>query len=545
MLSSRLAPPLAALLAIGCVGELDDARGAGPGGSAGPGPIPTTTEPAPAAMRRLTAAQYDATMRALFGDDVVVPVALEADTPLNGFVAIGSARATISPRAAELYEQAALAVAETALTDPARRESIVPCTPSATVDSTCAREFVESFGRRAWRRPLAIDEVDRYVAIADESARVLGDFHEGLAMATAGLLQSPNFLFRVEIGETGPDGRRRYSSVEMASRLSYLIWNGPPDEALLAAAERGDLLDPVRLREEAERMVAMPQSRGALRDFFSELLRLEGLDRLPQDPDEFPAMSGTIGAAMRESTLRTIEHHLLESHRSYRDLFTTREVYVNAELAALYGVEMPADAGEWALATLPAEGPRAGLLGHGSLLALFSHSHASSPTVRGKFVREALLCQSIPAPPDDVGELPEPSPDLPTMRERLQEHRTNPACASCHSITDPIGLGLENFDAIGAFRELENGARIDPSGELDGIWFDDARGLGEALAAHPNVTTCLVRNLYRYGSGHVETRGEEPTIQELAGAFAASPALDTLLVELVTSDGFRFAGSPE
>src|SRR5690606_29643853 len=148
----------------------------------------------------------------------------------------------------------------------------------------------------------------------------------------------------------------------------------------------------------------------------------------------------------------------------------------------------------------------------------------------GKFVREALLCQSIPAPPANVGELPEPSPELPTMRERLREHRENPACAGCHSVMDPIGLGLENFDAIGAFRGRENGAIIDPSGELDGALFDDARGLGEALAEHPQITTCLVRNLYRYGSGHVETRGEEPTIQELAGAFAASPQLDMLLV---------------
>ncbi|AKF10551.1 Cellulose-binding domain protein [Sandaracinus amylolyticus] len=534
----------AGLLALGgCVGDLGDSRGVGPGGwNGGPEPIPATTQPVQAAMRRLTAVQYDATMRALFGDDVQVDAELEADTPVNGFVAIGSARTTISPRAAELYESAALRIAESELTDPARRGDVVPCTPSGTVDSACAREFVETFGRRAWRRPLAVDEVTRYVAIADQSATVLGDFYEGLAMATAGLLQSPNFLFRVEIGEEA-DGRRRYSSVEMASRLSYLIWNAPPDEALLAAGERGDLVDAELLRAQAERMVAEERSRGALRDFFAELLRLEGLDRLPQDPDEFPAMSATIGAAMRESTLRTIEDHLLVEGGSYRDLFTTRTTFVNPELAALYGVEAPAE-GEWARVELP-DGPRAGLLGQASVLALFSHSHASSPTLRGKFVRETLLCQSIPPPPADVGELPEPSPELPTMRERLQEHRANPACASCHSITDPIGLALENFDAIGSFREQENGATIDPSGELDGTAFADARELGQAMASHPQLTACLVRNLYRYGTGHVETRGEEPTIRDLADAFAGEPELGALMVELVTSDGFRFAGSAD
>jgi hypothetical protein len=164
--------------------------------------------------------------------------------------------------------------------------------------------------------------------------------------------------------------------------------------------------------------------------------------------------------------------------------------------------------------------------------------------VRGKFVREALLCQSIPPPPPDVGELPEPSPDLPTMRERLREHRENPACATCHAVTDPIGLGLENFDAIGAFRERENGALIDPSGELDGTSFADARGLGDALRDHPDLTRCLVRNLYRYSSGHVETTRETRMLDRVALGFE-DEGLRTLMVEIVSSSGFRLTSEAE
>jgi hypothetical protein len=254
-------------------------------------------------------------------------------------------------------------------------------------------------------------------------------------------------------------------------------------------------------------------------------------------------MTDTIGAAMRESTLKTIEHHLLEAELPYRSLFDSRTMFVNSELAALYELPDPARTG-FVEIELPEDGPRAGMLGHASLLAVLSHGHASSPTLRGKFVRESLLCQTIPSPPPNVGEIPEPSPDLPTMRERLAIHRENATCASCHAMTDPIGLGLENFDAIGAFRTLENEAWIDPSGELDGEVFADARELGEALRDHPELMRCLVRNLFRFTSGRVETEAERPMLDTLATAHEGG-VLREIIIELVTSDGFRRTGAVE
>lgn len=186
------------------------------------------------------------------------------------------------------------------------------------------------------------------------------------------------------------------------------------------------------------------------------------------------------------------------------------------------------------------------MLTHPALLARHSHASVSSPTLRGKFVRNTLLCQPIPAPPNDVGELPQPSAVAPTARDRLTEHRENPACAHCHTLMDPIGLAFENFDGIGAFRTTENDATIDPSGDLDGIPFADAAGLGEALANHPRLAPCFVRNLYRYMSGHLEVPGEEATLTRLTEDFENDGQLvRALLIEVVTSDGFRRAGEPE
>ena len=525
----------ALLGAPGCMGSLD-------GGAGAPSVTPLAPPPGPV-MRRLTTEQYRNTVADLFGEGVAPSGELEPDSSLNGFLAIGTSRATVSPHGAELYETAAYEVADQALSS-ARRNALVSCTPAATEDATCARTFVTELGRRAWRRPLESTEIETLTNIANRSAMVLGNFYEGLELAIAALLQSPNFLFRIEVGapSEGQIGRA-YTSLEMASRLSYALWNTTPDETLLAAGERGDLATEEGVRREAERLLASPRARGAVREFFSDMLRLSGLSNLPQNPALFAQMSDTIGAAMREGTLRSLETQLLDEEAPYRSIFNSRTTFVNAELASLYGVAAPASGG-FAAVTLPAEGRRVGLLGEGSILAVTSHGHASSPTVRGRFIREALLCQSIPAPPPSVGELPEPSPELPTMRERLAEHRSNPACASCHAVTDPMGLSLENFDALGAFRMRENGALIDPSGELDGAAFDDAAGLGEVLHDHPAVTRCLVRNLFRFTVGHVEGPYELRSLVELARDFEDGN-LRTLLVELMASDDFRRSGDLE
>ncbi|MFK8003073.1 MAG: DUF1588 domain-containing protein [Polyangiales bacterium] len=508
------------------------------------GPPPENLIPAPSALRRLTRVQYVNSVFDLTG--LRIDPAIDEDLASNGSVAVGTTRTTISPRAVEQYENAAYEIAGRVVGDAEARARVVSCDPGDVGNEACLREFLEDFGRHAWRRSLTPVEVERYLLVATNAASVLGDFWGGVEFGIAGLLQSPNFLFRVELGDgaavgEGETAGRLYGDHEMASRISFAICNTTPDQALLDAADAGTLTAVSGLREQVERLVASDCAGEAIRGLFEEVVGLtEG--HFVKDEDEFPGLSPTLGDSLQESLLSTVEAWVLEDNVSYRQFFTRSDAEVNAEVAALYGLEA-GDSRGFNRSELPAN--RRGLLSHGAVLARHAHAESSSPTLRGKFVRVALLCQTIPPPPDDVGELPEPSTDAPTRRERLAAHRENLACAGCHNLMDPIGLALENFDGIGAWRDTENGAVIDASGELDGTSYSGAVGLGQAVGEHPYLMECLVRNFYRYAGGHIETPGEALTIFELTRSFEGDGFIRDLLVELMLSEGFRTAGEPQ
>lgn len=548
------------MLTVGCTGSIDEPGfqpGPGPDGDAIPGDddgdgIPDTFTPAPAGLRRLTQRQY---LNAIFdttGIDLGTPE-LEPDAESNGFIAVGHSRSTISRLGVEQYETTAYDLAARVIADEAARARLVPCAPDSasegvydvTGDVACLRTFVESFGRRVWRRPLSAEETDRYVGVATEAATALEGFWPGIEFALAGLVQSPNFLFRVELGSGpavgGADDGRVYDDWEMASRLSFAVCNSTPDDALLDAAAAGELTTDSGLRAQVDRLVGSDCARAAVRGFFDELFAITRLSELNKDTEVYPQMTTTLGESMREGLLATVERWVVDDGANYREFFTREEAMADGQVAALYGVDdVGADA---ELVSLPTG--RQGLLGQAAFLARYSHAEKSSPTRRGLFVRTGLLCQSIPPPPDDVGELPEPSPDVPTARDRLAEHRENASCAGCHAQMDPIGLALENFDGVGVWRDLENGATIDPSGELDGVAYADGVGLGETLSEHPRLLECMVRNLYRYATGHIETAGEARSIYLLARDFEEEGLVRALLAELLMSEGFRTAGAPQ
>lgn len=532
----------AAAASGGGPGAAGDGAGAGGSGASADG---DAFVPAVAAMRRLTTSQYESSVRALLGP-VELTVALEPDTQLNGLIAIASARATISPSAMEKYEAAAFEAAVQALAED-RREAFVGCAPQGTSDPACTRDFVERFGRLAFRRPLDEAEAARYVAVADSAATTLSDFYAGIEFAVAGMLQSPNFLFRVELGEPDPDdaSRLRYSSYEMATRLSFLFWNSTPDDALLDAAEAGELVTREGLAAQVDRMLDDPRTRAAMDNFHAERLGIENLHALTKDAAAFPAMSPALGRAMQQDILRTLDQLTFEPGADYRDVWTTRVAFVDSELAGLYGLDAPTSG--MAMAELPQDELRLGLLGKPGLLAQNAHVQMTSPTLRGKFVRERVLCQSIPPPPNDVSTaIPEPDPDAPTMRDRLEAHRSVPRCAGCHTLMDPIGLAFENFDAIGAYRETDDGHELDVSGDLDGVAFADPKELASLLRDNEDVSECLVRQLYRYAVAHVETSGEVAVIDALAGSFGDSGySFPDLLAAVVLSDGFRYAAMEE
>lgn len=504
---------------------------------------PPSAEPGPARLRRLTRAQYANAIVDLFGPSLEQPPNPEPDARFGGLLSVGATTAAISPRGVEGYEAAAFSLADQAVA-PEARDRIVPCVPADVVDAACAEATLAPLGRRAFRRPLASEELAEVVALSSDAATTLGDFHAGLSFGIAAILQSPYFLYRVEIGAEGP-GPRPLDGWELASRLSYFVNDRSPDDALLDLAEGGglDTADGV-----ADALWVLLDGRDAddgVRAFFSDWLQLARLDDLYKDPMVFPHISDTLGESLREEALRTAVDHAFVHGGDLRALATTRTTFLNRELATLYATPAPALQG-WGRAERAWAEPRRGLLGQGWFLALQSHPTTTSPTLRGKFLREVMLCQQLPGAPAGVDtSIPPVTERAPTLRERVAQHLEDPGCAACHERTDPVGLGFEHFDGMGRFRSVEEGAAIDASGELDGHRFDDAAGLAEAVRTHDDFSACIVRTMLRYARGMDEGGGEDELVEWLDGEFAAQGhALRPLLELIVTSDLFRTVGDP-
>lgn len=525
----------AALLLPACTGDH-----IGDSSADAPDPFPRI-EAAPPHLPRLTQKQYANALRDIFGPKLVVPARLEPDVSIDGLIAVGTSQTSVSARGTEQYESAAYDIAAQAMQPGVIRDAVVACSPQTVVDPACARETLAALGLRLWRRPLVEAELDRLVQVVGEAAITLGDFHEGLGYGLAGLLQSPNFLFRSELGEDDGAGGRRYTSYELAARLSFFLWNSTPDAELLDLAKTGEILRDDVLEAEVARMLADARARAAVRNFFSEAYDLQELDHLSKDTIEFVHMNAEVGPSAREETLMTIEDLIFDERADFRKIFTSRKTFLNRQLAAIYDVRAPSREG-FAAFYWPEASERGGLLTQISILAGNSHPIDSSATLRGKFVRKKLMCGAISPPPVDVdAALPEPSDQAKTLRERLGAHLANPSCAGCHAAMDPIGLSLENFDALGQYRATERGEPIDASGELNGVVFDGPRGLGEALANAREISDCLTRSMYRYATNHVETQDERVLVRNLQDRMRQQGyKVLTLMRDIVMSPGFRY-----
>jgi hypothetical protein len=514
----------------------------------GGAPRSVDVDAGPVALRRLTAEQYERSIRDVLGDHITVTSRIDPDDRREGLLSVGSSFASVTPSGFEKYEAAAAAVGEQAL-DEAHRRDLVQCEPSGTTDDGCARAFIERVGRLLLRRSLTAEEIDARVAIASEAAADLDDFYSGLELVLISFLISPEFLFRVEVAEPDPNdpSKLRLTSVSMASRLSYLLWDTTPDDELLTAAENGELVDEDGLAAQIERLLAAPELEIGIRALFSDMYDFkqfeDGLVR--KDAALFPVYTQPLIEEAKEQTLRTIVAHIFEGN-DYRDLFTTSDSFMTRRLGVLYQVPVPTPDG-WERYSFSPETMRAGILTHVSLNALYSHPGRSSATLRGKFVREVVLCQDVPTPPAniDFSIVEDTTGELRTARERLEAHVANEVCAGCHSLMDPVGLALESFDAIGMFRTEENGVPIDTSGDLEGVAYDDAAGMGQALRDHPSLGPCLVRTLFRYAVGREVERLEEPLIDYLSRRLTGSGYRVTeLLREVALSDGFRTTSGP-
>jgi hypothetical protein len=517
---------------------------AGSGASGELAPIaanPPPFEPSAGMLRRLTRTQFRNAVRDVFGVEVDV-AELDADNWTSNFSVIGASSVVTSERGVEQYHAAIETAVGAVFDDPARRDAFIGCTPAAGAADVCTRGFIQELGRMAWRRPLQSAEIDGLAALAASAATELGSPTEGLRWATVALFTSPSFLYRAELGTPSADGALRFTGYEMASRLAFLIWNSPPDVALLDQAESGMLETPDGIRAAAERLLDAPAGRQAIGAFAEEYMRLDRIATQAKEPMLFPEYGPALQAAMVRDMRDTWETLAFDERGSALDLFSTTTVVANLPLAQLYGLDTTGlDASTYRVLSLPADGPRLGILGKPGFLSQFANQKEGSPTLRGKFMRDALLCTPIPPPPGDVDVvLEDPPVDQPrTKRQRLEMHRTNPACSACHGMMDPLGLPLETFDAIGRYRTTDHGLPIDASGDFDGQPVADARQLGLVIAASPAVAHCILRKYYAYAVGHEERDTDGSVLNALAVTFEASGyALRGLVLDIVTHDAF-------
>lgn len=506
---------------------------------AGCGVSEPETKGGPLVSRRISEEQYRTSIADIFGSDIKIGGRFEPEIRANGLLAVGQSKVTISPTAVEQFEKMALSIADQAVSEP-RRKSLA-CAPADVhaPDDACAAKVVQHYGTLLYRRPLADGELAQKTALAKAVTASSGDFYVGLKYALGSLLVSPRFLFRHEVAKA-QDGAFRLDGYSKASRISFFLWNAPPDQVLLDAAGKGELDSAEGLERQVERLIASPRFEHGVRAFFSDFMAFDDFDVLAKDPVIYPKFSPRVTADAREQTMRTIINQVLAQDGDYREIFTTRKTEMTRNLGMVYRIPVAEDG--WQPYEFPEGDPRAGILSQVSFLALHSHPGRSSPTLRGKAVRELMLCQAVPPPPPNVNfdvfqDIS--NPKYKTARQRLKPHETQKACASCHKITDPIGLAFENFDSMGSYRTHENGGLIDPSGVLDEKPFEDARSLGEVMRNHPAVPSCLVQSLYKYGTGRAVGRGEKPWLTWLEEEFASSGyKIPQIMRSIVLSDGF-------
>jgi len=471
---------------------------------------------------RISPAFYKQSIHDIFGPSVQVEGRFEPEEREEGLMAVGARKVSVTDSGLELYDDLARVIAAQVV-DEKRRTSLIPCKPqsAAVRDDVCARTYIAQTGRLIYRRALTEPEIALKVKLAGEAATTLSDFYAGLRAITADMLISPDFLFRHRGIEPDPakPGEYRLDGYAKAAQLAAFLWNSAPDDLLLTAAEKGELHTPEGLRRQVDRMVSSPVVESGVRAFFADMLGFASFETLAKDPVFFPAYTIKAKGQTEEQTLRTIVDHLIVRNGDYRDLFTTPNTFLTRSLAALYNVPLVemVDNGQpdrWIPHTYAEGDPRAGILSHASFVALHSPSGRSSPTLRGKALRENILCQRVPPPPGDVTfnfVQDISNPMYKTARDRLTAHSTSPACAGCHKITDPIGLALENFDSSGAWRVTENGAPIDTSAELNGVKFNGAAGLAKAIRNDKILTSCVARRTFAFGVGAQPPRGEEWT----------------------------------
>lgn len=546
-----------------CTGAVGDGGpgGGGPGGPPGganPPPPPGNTtggggQPPPGgvdvnrvAIHRLNNREYDNTVRDLLGVTATAVKSFIDDEKVLGFDTIADGFG-MTPAQYEQYFNAADTLVEAAFADTALRGKIMTCTPTGAGDTTCMGKIISTFGLRAWRRPLTDAEVTRLVKTVTDNIALGDDATGGVKYAVKAMLSSLPFLYRLEID---PDPKstkaRALNGYELASRLSYLAWSTMPDDQLFALAQSGELVKEATLSAQLDRMIGDGRANSFITSFAGQWLGMRELEGHQVDAAVYPAWNEPLRLAMIQEGLLYFQE-FLTGGRTMKEFLTTDVNFVSGPLGDLYGMA--------GTSATPADKPmkvtnttdtRLGFMGLGTFLTLSSFSYRTAPTLRGKWVLEKLLCEELPPPPANVPELDaNNSPAMAqsqNVRARLEEHRKNPDCSSCHNVLDPIGIGLENFDAIGRYRTTySNGDAIDSSGVLDKATFKNLAELTALLSnpADPRLTDCTSKTMMTYVLSRATVATDGPYLDQIRHNWKGGD-LKVLLKQIVLNDTFRF-----
>lgn len=486
----------------------EDDGPAGPGGGA-PGPGagmnegPRGCRASPAKLWQLTPAQVHHALSALV-PGVSLPTPEPFDRGASGF---RNEAAVLRLSVPEMEETIARSetVAQRAYEV---RGQLEPCLADGDglAEVACVESFVRSFGKRAFRRPLASDEVTSFVSLFRQQ-KDSADAPSAFRLLVTAITSAPEFLFRTELG-SGESGTFELKGFEKASALAFFLTDGPPDADLLSAAEDGSLDTTEGTEKQVARLFASEAGRRGMIEFFRQWFGLEEVPYLSKDEKVFPSFSQTVARGMQGEAEAFINHFLSSADGRWRDLYTSRRTFVNDTLARFYGFGSQTMGEGFKAVDAPAQQPRAGLLTLGAVQASLAREYESDPIVRGVFIQEAILCRELPPPPADANAFPPALDPSLTTRERLEQHRADEGCRACHQLIDLVGLGFENYDGIGRFRTTENGKPVDVSGTitLDDVDhdFSGPAELGQLLSASQDAKRCFARQVFRFATGRLE-----------------------------------------
>ncbi|MEM9192438.1 MAG: DUF1592 domain-containing protein [Myxococcota bacterium] len=535
---------LRAFLVLGlvpaCTGTSSTAEEIAP--SPGPGPeIDVCQDQLPvgeAPLRRLTRHQYNNAIRDLLGDGSRPAEQFPADEDVGGFYNNLTSVTDLQ------FEQYLLAAEGVALRATARLPELVSCDPRS--GAPCAEAFIRSFGRRAFRRPLTEQEVIELLEVYRAGELDEGEA-TGFRMALASMLQSPHFLYHVEFG-TDETSVSQVSDYELASRLSFFLWSSIPDEELLDAAAAGELNHDEQITAQVVRMVFDPRAYETVTSFHTQWLDLDGIENLEKDQTQYPHFTPALRASLRGETERFADYVVRAGDGNFRTLLTGAFTFLDGPAFDHYGVADPGSGapGHYGYRRVELDPTkRRGILTQAGLMAMFAHADQTAPVLRGKFIRERILCTSMPEPPNDVDIVVPEVSEGATQRERLSAHREIASRASCHQLMDPIGFAFEHYDASGQYRDFEGTSPIDATGELlstsdaDGP-FDGALELAERLADSEQVQSCMVDQYYRFALGRGDAEGDTCSRAASFQHFQASGLdLRELILSIARSDAFR------